>query len=250
VCWTRHGHLQDGITVPIEAVTFDFWNTIGVEPSGSYRRRVTECVDLLGTAGFAAEPVALEAWFGAAVEVWIKSWRAGQHYSAEQGAHDCARELGLDLPAETLSAMAAALGSADVDAFSTPNIGTCLRALKERGIRLGVICDTGFSNGLRVRSALTKFGFLELFDHLTFSDEVGAFKPAPAPFADAMAGLGVDDPQVMAHIGDTHRTDVMGAMQAGWTAVRYAGIVDDPGAPDATLIVKDHADLPAALGLC
>jgi putative hydrolase of the HAD superfamily len=235
--------------VRIEAVTFDFWNTIGVEAPGSYRRRVTECVTVLEGAGYAADPAALEAWFQRAVGVWTESWRRGVHYSAQQGAQDCAREMGLDLPAEISSRMAGAMGSADVDATMTPNIDACLRALKQRGIRLGVICDTGFSNGRTVRSALVKFGLLDLFDHVTFSDEVGAFKPAPQPFADAMSGLEVDNPQLIAHVGDTHRSDVVGAMRAGWTAVRYTGIADDPGEPDALLIVKDHADLPAALEL-
>jgi FMN phosphatase YigB (HAD superfamily) len=233
----------------IEAVTFDFWNTIGVEAPGSYRRRVITCVDLLGSAGYPVDLAAFETTFQALADVFVRSWRAGEQYTAEMGAHECARRLGLSLSPELLGGMAAAMGSADIDARTSPNIGPCLHLLKERGIRLGIICDTGFTNGRKVRSALSNFGLLDLFDHLTFSDEVGVYKPAPESFAHAMAGLNVDDPRTLAHVGENHRADVVGAMRAGWTAIRYAGVIDDPGEPDAHLVVTDHADLLAALGL-
>ena len=37
----------------------------------------------------------------------------------------------------------------------------------------------------------------------------------------------------------------------GMTAVRYAGVFDDPAenGPDATITVADYAELPALLGL-
>ena len=72
------------------------------------------------------------------------------------------------------------------------------------------------------------FGLLRFFDHWSFSDEVGCFKPFPPIFEHAMAGLGVDDPGAIAHVGDGRRTDVAGALAMGMIAVRATWFADRP----------------------
>jgi putative hydrolase of the HAD superfamily len=97
---------------------------------------------------------------------------------------------------------------------------------------------------------LEKHGLLDWFDHWSFSDEVGVYKPDRRIFDHALAGLGGIDPAEAAHIGDLRRTDIAGAKALGITAVRYTGVYDDPhvdGLPEADLVVADHAELPAAL---
>jgi putative hydrolase of the HAD superfamily len=94
---------------------------------------------------------------------------------------------------------------------------------------------------------------LDLFDHWSFSDEVGCYKPAAAIFEHALAGLGVGSPERAAHVGDLRRTDAAGARAIGMTAVRYRGVFDDPppedhDALDAHHVIDDHADLLAVLG--
>ena len=69
-----------------------------------------------------------------------------------------------------------------------------MRALKASGVRIGIICDVGMTSSQTLRARLEDFGVLGLFDHWSFSDEVGCFKPFPPVFEHAMAGLGVDDP--------------------------------------------------------
>ena len=61
-------------------------------------------------------------------------------------------------------------------------------------MRIGIICDVGMTASPTLRERLDMFGVLEYFDHWSFSDEVGCFKPWPAVFEHALAGLGVDDP--------------------------------------------------------
>ncbi len=92
---------------------------------------------------------------------------------------------------------------------------------------------------------------LGLFDHWAFSDEVGVYKPDPAIFRHALEGLGGIDPSEAAHIGDLRRTDVAGALGMGILALRYSGITDDDPAhgPEADVVVTDHAEVPAILGL-
>jgi FMN phosphatase YigB (HAD superfamily) len=102
-----------------------------------------------------------------------------------------------------------------------------------------------------LRRHLERHGLLGAFDHWSFSDEVGTYKPDPRIFAHALAGLGGVLPHRAAHVGDLRRTDIAGARASGMTAVRYTGVFDDPPAdelPEGHHIVNDHADLVATLG--
>ncbi|MEZ5258385.1 MAG: HAD-IA family hydrolase [Ilumatobacteraceae bacterium] len=103
------------------------------------------------------------------------------------------------------------------------------------GVRLGIICDVGFTPSPVLRTMLERHGVLGYFDAWSFSDEVGWYKPAAQIFAHAMASLGVEA-QESAHVGDLRRTDVAGALASGMTVmVRYHGVHDDLDAtgPDA-----------------
>ena len=92
---------------------------------------------------------------------------------------------------------------------------------------------------------------LPLFDHWSFSDEVGAYKPAPVIFEHALEGLGGPVPERVAHVGDLRRTDVAGALAMGMVAVRYTGISGDDSQPEpeAHHVIAHHADLPTVLGI-
>jgi putative hydrolase of the HAD superfamily len=95
---------------------------------------------------------------------------------------------------------------------------------------------------------LERHGVLHHFDHWSFSDEVGVYKPDAAIFRHALAGLGVDDPTAALHIGDLRRTDIAGAQAIGMTAVRYAGVFDDPTVDppvEGDHVIADLRDLPA-----
>ena len=68
-----------------------------------------------------------------------------------------------------------------------------------------------------------------------------------------MGGEGRADAGATLHdlVEPRRRTDVGGALAAGWTAVRYNGIFEDPatGLPDAHLVTGDLSELPALLGV-
>jgi putative hydrolase of the HAD superfamily len=122
----------------------------------------------------------------------------------------------------------------------------CLAALKDAGLRLGIICDVGFTPSHILRAHLEGRGILGQFDHLSFSDEVGAYKPSPVIFQHALEGLGGPAPAEVAHVGDLRRTDVAGAKGMGMTSVRYTGMFDDDTAdqPEADHVIDDHRVLP------
>jgi len=122
--------------------------------------------------------------------------------------------------------------------------------LRSTGVRIGIVCDVGMTPSSSLIGLLDARGILSLFDHWSFSDEVGVYKPDPAIFRHALAGLGSPDPGRVAHVGDRTRTDVAGALGMGMVAVRYTGVYDDEDeGPPADHVVRSHADLCPILGL-
>jgi putative hydrolase of the HAD superfamily len=86
---------------------------------------------------------------------------------------------------------------------------------------------------------------------MSFSDEVGHYKPDRAIFDHALAGLGGIPPERAAHVGDRRRTDVSGAAAIGMTPVRYNAVYEDDSipAPEGEIVVGDLAELPRVLGV-
>lgn len=128
----------------------------------------------------------------------------------------------------------------------SPDIRSCLAVLSEREIRLGIVCDVGFTGGELLRDFLGREGLLEHFSGWAFSDEVGHYKPSPQIFQAALGALGAE-PAAAVHVGDLRRTDIAGARGVGMRTVRYRGLHDDSGADggeEAEFVVDSHSELP------
>ena len=238
----------------VEAVTFDFWNTLVYELRGQLRSwRLEAWSGLLEEAGFALERMQLEAVYDGAWEKYLSSWQANEQFLAAQAAEHIIENLGFVVPDEVRKELIEAFGraGAEVELHLADGVVACLQTLKAAGLKLGIICDVGFTPSSTLRDHLIRHGVLPLFDHWSFSDEVGAYKPSPVIFEHALEGLGGPAPARVAHVGDIRRTDVAGALAMGMVAVRYVGIEDDDSQPEPEgHHVVDHFDkLPAALGV-
>lgn len=110
-----------------------------------------------------------------------------------------------------------------------------LRALRERGVRLGLLTN-GFSETHREKIAVLRVG--EYFDAIFIADEVGMLKPDPLLFAHACTKL-ERPPASSAMVGDRYERDIAGAAQAGlatiWLNARAEVLPPDAAAPDATV---------------
>ena len=238
----------------IEAVTFDFWNTLVYELRGELRsRRLEAWAGLLEEAGFALERLQLEAVYDGAWEAYLTSWHANEQFQAAQAAEHIIENLGFTVPPDVRDQLVEAFGNVGsaVELHLADGVEACLRTLKDAGIKLGIICDVGFTPSSTLRDHLIRHGVLPLFDHWSFSDEVGAYKPSPVIFEHALDGLGGPAPERVAHVGDIRRTDVAGALAMGMVSVRYTGIADDDSQPEPEAHhVVDHLDrVPAVLGI-
>jgi putative hydrolase of the HAD superfamily len=126
-----------------------------------------------------------------------------------------------------------------------PGAADAVRTLAARGLRLGVISNTGRTPGMVLRRYLEREGLLRHFQVVTFSDEVGLRKPEAEIFRRTLTKLGPElglEPHDVAHIGDNPEADVEGARAAGMRAVHYA-VGGRPGAAHADLVVTDLASL-------
>jgi putative hydrolase of the HAD superfamily len=223
----------------ITAITFDFWDTLVRSDTPAFRleRRIA-VAEVLARHGLPAEHDNIEAAFDHAWKRFDESWALNEQFTGHHAAEAMLEVLGHEPDAVVRRQIIDAYLSAgrDIEIELAPNVADALRALKAGGLRLGIICDVGV---------------LDLFDHWSFSDEVGVYKPDPAIFEHALAGLGGVDPATTAHIGDLRRTDIAGARGMGILALRYSGVNDDDPVhgDEGDFVVEDHAHLPALLGV-
>lgn len=243
---------------PLRAVTFDFWNTLIREHNQVRDRRLDAWLGLLEGEGAAVEREHLGAAFDRSWGRFQDAWRRNLRYDAFDAVRDLLDHLDLDPPPGVVEGLVSIVTDPDPSWRPDPtdHVEEVLATLRDAGVRIGIICDVGLTPSRTLRRYLDQHGLLGYFDHWSFSDEVGTFKPDPAIFEHALEGLGGIDPGQAAHIGDLRRTDVAGALAMGMFAVRYTGVSDDPGSVEAGTdrvegdeVVADHRHLPAALGL-
>jgi FMN phosphatase YigB (HAD superfamily) len=236
------------VTQSIEAITFDFWNTIARAPAGLMSEaRQRAIVDVCEECGVELEAELLTESLGEVTRSYESSWAVGKHFHPREGAEMLVRSLGLEGVAGERAAEAFLTVARDAPVELSADIRSSLEALQERGIRLGIVCDVGFSGGAVLRELLDREGLLAHFSGWAFSDEVGHYKPAPQIFEAALAALDAE-PAASMHVGDLRRTDIAGASRLGMRTARYRALHDDPqtdGAEvEADFVLDSHRELP------
>ena len=107
-----------------------------------------------------------------------------------------------------------------------PDVQACLKGLKRRGFRLGVISNWDATLVNLVRS----LGLLPYFDEVIASAAVGCRKPHKAVFEIALERMGATPDQAV-HVGDLPEADGEGAVNAGLRPVlidRHNRFADAP----------------------
>jgi HAD superfamily hydrolase (TIGR01509 family) len=126
-------------------------------------------------------------------EVWISLYEAAGCEGLAPGLSTGLYELTVD--------------AASWEAF--PDTVPTLAALRERGLRVGIVSDTGFD----LRPAMDRLGLSPYVDAVVMSYEYGVCKPATKVFLAACDKLGVD-PERTLMVGDNPLTD-SGGVAAG-----------------------------------
>jgi putative hydrolase of the HAD superfamily len=236
-------------------VTFDFWQTLLADtPDGiaaAHALRLSGVGEALRCAGYACDPAALAEADARAMAALQAIWAEHRDVAAAEqmriflSAIDPA--LGSRLGAEHRAAVATAYAAPVLThgPVIAPGAAEAIRLLAGRGLALAVISNTGRTPGTMLRRLLERAGVLDAFRVLSFSDEVGARKPAAEIFHRTLAAAGCD-PAAGVHVGDDPDADVAGARAAGMRAIHY---VADGRAPSerASAVLHRFADLPALL---
>lgn len=238
----------------IRAVTFDFWDTLVSEDMGAMPgMQIDAWLRVLGEAGIDVSRDELVEAFDGNWLVFEEHWHANdrQWTPEDSTAHIC----------DLLGVRGDEVSDQLVDTFrlvgeTAPLLAAegaedTLGRLKEAGVALGIVCDVGLTGAATLRYRLDLFGLLGFFDAWAFSDETGWFKPAPEAFVPALDGLGVDDPSEAAHIGDSKRTDIAGAIGLGMTAIRFTGFHDreEGVGPEAPIVISTFGEIADSLGI-
>ncbi len=106
-----------------------------------------------------------------------------------------------------------------------PSIKDVFTSLRDRGIKIGLISNTGITPGSSFREMFQEWKILDYFepDALIFSDEVELLKPNPKIFQIAADRLGIPLNE-LAHVGDNPLDDVKGVQDAGGHGILYTGL--------------------------
>jgi HAD superfamily hydrolase (TIGR01549 family) len=100
---------------------------------------------------------------------------------------------------------------------AAPGAVETLAALRDQGYRVGLISNTIWPAELHLED-LEEIGVLPYLEHLSFSGELGVWKPNPQIFQHVLEALDAT-PDLAVFVGDSPREDILGAQAVGMRAV-------------------------------
>ena len=242
--------------MPIRAITFDFWNTLYRDTEDGLSRvtelRMEVLREVAEGSGAAVAEEELAKAYRAGFEQYLHAWSERRQFGAHEHATHVLAALGIQVDEGLLARTAARLEElgSQAELALLPGAAETIPELARRGIKLGVISDTGVTPGRVLAGFLERDGLHEHFSAFTFSDATGYTKPDLRAFERTLAELGTPPAEAL-HVGDLSRTDVAGALGAGMVAVRMAYKHDDDDPPAPHAVICDHRELfplLAALG--
>lgn len=240
----------------LRAVVFDLWGTLLLERPDRVRDRprlrYEGVTPILARYGLAPSLEEFTRAHLASNRAITRAQEQGRDVSAEDRARHVIYQLAPGLADRIPDTDAAAFTAAysGVIARTPPALlegaAEALDEARRRGLRIGLISNTGISAGRHLRGILASFGLLDAFDALLFSDEQRRSKPHPAIFAAALDALEVEAGDAL-FVGDTPRYDVAPPRRLGWWVVQVGDRED--GDPPAHARVAGVGELFGALDL-
>ena len=226
----------------ITAVTFDLWQTLLLDnrelgrPRAQLRLEGTQ--DALNIVGenYAIEHLreAYRACYRHCHRVREDNLDVSFQEQVEIFINYISPDLVDRLPQETIREITRAYSDAFFVHPPVPHAESVavLEGIKEMGLNIGLISNTGMTPGTAFRRFLDQHKLLHYFDTLTFSDEVKLAKPSDQIFRLTVDSLHTT-PEQTVHVGDHVINDVQGGKQAGMWTVWIEGFYEreDPNDP-------------------
>lgn len=234
----------------IKAISFDFWHTLFTEQPGAFRLYQNRRRTLLAGL-FSQHSVRFETDLARACSIEAEShqriWQEEHRtLSATERVSSILNHLDIAVSEVVLATIVARFeeGILEHPPVLVPGARETLRTLA-KSYRLGIISDVGFSPGRVLKRVLADNDLLDAFDSLVFSDEAGRAKPHLEVFQ-LTARLLSCEPSEIVHVGDLERTDINGARQAGYHAIRFTGVTPMEAGETtiADFVIDDLTDIP------
>lgn len=214
----------------LRAVAFDLWETLITDTPDLSREqerlRLTRMEEILAAHGHSALADRIERAYRA---LWRRChdlyWSADLDVPCRRQIEHFLEELELDpqsLDEPVLEALEDAYAGAALEVLPKKVDGAqeLLAELRSRGLRIGLISNTGRTPGSVLRAILEALQLAPHIDVMVFSNEHGQCKPQPSIFEELRRGLGVEYAETM-FVGDNLYVDVHGAQRLGMRAVHF-----------------------------
>jgi len=213
----------------LKAIAFDLWETLITntpEQSRQHERlRLARMECILAERGFGATAQQIEAAYR---RVWHRCqelyWGSDRDIPCRTQIDHFLEALELEVSDEAaLDALEQAYARVAVDVRPAMIDGArdVLAEMKRRGLRIGLISNTGRTPGYALREILEQLGLAPFIDAMVFSNEHGECKPQQSIFEALRGLLGVDFDEML-FVGDNLYVDVLGAQRCGMPAVHFA----------------------------
>ncbi|MEP6463186.1 MAG: HAD family hydrolase [Frankiaceae bacterium] len=168
---------------------------------------------------------------------WDRAVLTGRSGTTAEVVAAAAAATGIDIDAALHDeALTAHLEAWTAHTLTDPEAASLLQALRERGLRTGLLSNTHWPRAWHERW-LERDGILDLLDARVYTSELEYVKPHPPAFRAALEALGIDDPSTVVFVGDRPHDDISGAKAMGMRAVLVPNSVVPAYdvVPDATI---------------
>jgi putative hydrolase of the HAD superfamily len=218
----------------INAVIFDWGGTLSVWAN-------IDLLDMWEAAARRLAPDRAEELRERLIAVEAASWRRVETTRRSETLANILAQASQALGLDVAGALVAEAAERHLDAWTPhirhdPDAPPTLRALRERGLRIGLLSNTHWPREFH-EHFLTRDGLVDLIDARLYTSELPWTKPHPAAFRAALDALAIDQPSEAVFVGDRPYDDIRGAQSAGMRAVLRPNPTLLPGAvvPDATI---------------
>jgi FMN phosphatase YigB (HAD superfamily) len=215
----------------VAGVTFDFWETLFMDtPELDRRRDELRCRGLKENLAKLGVDVSIEDLADGLAKStpWLVDiWKRGEQVSTLEQIryivnHAMKNRAVLPTDPGVLLRLEESYWSPSLTAPATLNAEAreVFLRLRERHLKIGLICNTGRGPGHALRELMRREGILDYFDATEFSDEVGHGKPDRRIFLATARKLGLEPGNIL-HVGDNIENDVRGAQDAGMKTLLF-----------------------------
>lgn len=213
----------------ITAVTFDLWDTLIKEYPGGNEKvtklRVEKIVNILDGRGIVHSSEEVGGAYRKTGDFLELTWSKRRDMPVRDQVlfmlncvdNKLSRKIDRDALAEVQKVYEESI--LDNPPMLLPGAKEALRAVSDKGYKLGLISNTGRTPGTILRVVMDRMGILEYFDETTFSNEILVRKPAEKAFRSTLDKLKVL-PKAAVHVGDDAEKDIGGAKKVGMRAIQ------------------------------